>query len=112
MSMKNKKKAKKSFGDTVKITPLANRKDHQAYACAIKMLGDRRLIVKCEDNKERLAIIPGKFKGKKYWINPGMILMINLRDYQDEKVDIIYIYNNEDVKFLKKRKEIEKLLQK
>lgn len=82
----------------------------QLYAIATKMLGNRRLTAKCSDDKERLAIIPGKFKGKKYWVGEGTLLMLNIRDYQDDKADVIYIYNQQESKRLERSGKLQGLL--
>lgn len=49
------------------------------------MLGNGRLNANCFDGKPRLCHIRGKLR-KKVWINTGDIILIGLRDYQDDKV--------------------------
>jgi len=56
-----------------------------AYAQVQKMLGSGRLTAFCFDGKSRLCHIRGKLR-KKVWITPGDIILVGLRDYQDEKV--------------------------
>ena len=48
------------------------------------MLGNGRLEAQCFDGARRLAHIRGKLR-KKVWINQGDIILLSLRDYQDEK---------------------------
>lgn len=55
------------------------------YAQVTKMLGNGRLQAACFDGKQRLCHIRGKLR-KKVWINNGDIILIGLRDYQDDKV--------------------------
>lgn len=55
------------------------------YAQVLKMLGNGRLNAFCFDGKQRLCHIRGKLR-KKVWINTGDIILIGLRDYQDDKV--------------------------
>lgn len=107
---KRTKRTKKSTttDTTTKYTPYAT--EGQVYAVATKMLGNRRLMVKCMDGQEKLAHIPGKFKGRRNWIEVGMVVLINVRDYQDDKVDIIYIYDAQDVRRLQRSNELSNLL--
>lgn len=58
------------------------------------MLGNGRLEAQCFDGIKRLAHIRGKLR-KKVWINQGDIILISLRDYQDEKGDVILKYSGE-----------------
>lgn len=58
------------------------------YAQVVKMLGNGRLEAQCFDGNRRLAHIRGKLR-KKVWINQGDIILLSLRDYQDEKGDVI-----------------------
>lgn len=58
------------------------------YAQVLKMLGNGRLEALCFDGSKRLAHIRGKLR-KKVWINQGDIILLSLRDYQDEKGDVI-----------------------
>ena len=106
---KKVRKQKKGTNEPVKINPpYADEKKQQVYALATKMLGNRRLLVKCPGetgNIERMAIIPGKFKGRRNWITPGMVVMVNLRGYEDEKVDVIYVYNEDEQKYMRRKGE-------
>tara|TARA_Y100000389_G_scaffold97131_1_gene93913 strand:- start:1573 stop:1992 length:420 start_codon:yes stop_codon:yes gene_type:complete len=63
----------------------------QRYAKIITVLGDRRVTVMLTDNTERLALIPGRFR-KRVWMTRGDIVLVSLRDFQDDKVDIIHKY--------------------
>jgi translation initiation factor 1A len=58
------------------------------------MLGNGRLEAQCFDGARRLAHIRGKLR-KKVWINQGDIILLSLRDYQDEKGDVIMKYSGE-----------------
>jgi translation initiation factor 1A len=65
--------------------------DAQQYAKIVNILGDRRVTVMLADNTERLALIPGRFR-KRVWMTRGDIVLISLREFQDDKVDIIHKY--------------------
>ena len=70
------------------------------YAQVIKMLGNGRLEALCFDGEKRLAHIRGKLR-KKVWINQGDIILLSLRDYQDEKGDVILKYSADEARSLK-----------
>merc|ERR1712178_58920 len=54
----------------------------------------------CFDGKERLCNIRGKMR-KKVWIGVGDIVLIGLRDFQDEKADVIQKYKPDEARRLK-----------
>uniref|UniRef100_H2YSL5 Eukaryotic translation initiation factor 4C n=1 Tax=Ciona savignyi TaxID=51511 RepID=H2YSL5_CIOSA len=64
------------------------------------MLGNGRLEAMCFDGVKRLCHIRGKLR-KKVWINQSDIILIGLRDYQDQKADVIMKYNAEEARNLK-----------
>jgi translation initiation factor 1A len=70
------------------------------YAQVLKMLGNGRLEAMCFDGSKRLAHIRGKLR-KKVWINQGDIILLSLRDYQDEKGDVILKYSADEARSLK-----------
>jgi len=76
------------------------KEDGQEYAQVTKMLGNGRVSATCFDNKTRLAHIRGKMR-KKVWINVGDIVLVGLRDFQDEKCDVILKYTPEEARQLK-----------
>ena len=92
------------------------------------MLGNGRLEAQCFDGERRLAHIRGKLR-KKVWINQGAhhhtahmttvlarlvvadptagdIILLSLRDYQDEKGDVILKYSADEARLLKLYKEL------
>ena len=70
------------------------------YAQVVKMLGSGRLEAACFDGTTRLAHIRGKMR-KKVWIGAGDIILVSLREYQDEKVDVIHKYTADEARALK-----------
>lgn len=75
------------------------KEDGQEYALINKMLGNGRCECKCADGMTRLGNIRGKMR-KRIWINTGDTVLVSLRDYQNEKSDIIHKYSADDVKKL------------
>ncbi|KZF20810.1 nucleic acid-binding protein, partial [Xylona heveae TC161] len=76
------------------------KEEGQEYAQVVKMLGNGRLEASCFDGEKRLAHIRGKLR-KKVWINQGDIILLSLRDYQDEKGDVIMKYTSDEARSLK-----------
>ncbi|KAK7743650.1 Translation initiation factor 1A [Diatrype stigma] len=79
---------------------LTFKEEGQEYAQVVKMLGNGRLEALCFDGEKRLAHIRGKLR-KKVWINQGDIILLSLRDYQDEKGDVILKYTADEARSLK-----------
>ncbi|KAL2275437.1 hypothetical protein FJTKL_02052 [Diaporthe vaccinii] len=69
---------------------LTFKEEGQEYAQVVKMLGNGRLEAQCFDGTRRLGNIRGKLR-KKVWINQGDIILLSLRDYQDDKGDVMYV---------------------
>ena len=57
-------------------------------------------VVRGFDGSKRLGHIRGKLR-KKVWINQGDIILLSLRDYQDEKGDVILKYSADEARSLK-----------
>lgn len=53
----------------------------------------------CFDGVKRLGLIRGKLR-KKIWINNGDIILVSLREYQDEKGDVILKYSADEARSL------------
>ena len=111
---KNKGLGGKKFRSSKKISEVSSGKERQLeykqvgqeYAKVIQILGDKRVKVLTNECKEQLCIIPGGFKKKKIWIGKDDIVLITIRDYQDDRSDIIYKYEPNEVKQLFKLKEL------
>lgn len=102
---------------------LTFKEDGQEYAQVLKMLGNGRLEAmvrpslrpnfspatdskkiltsdpQCFDGVKRLGLIRGKLR-KKIWINNGDIILVSLREYQDEKGDVILKYSADEARSL------------
>ncbi|VDM53204.1 unnamed protein product [Angiostrongylus costaricensis] len=77
----------------------------QEYGQVSKMLGNGRVLAFCFDGKQRVCHIRGKLR-KKVWINTGDIILVGLRDYQDDKGDVILKYTPDEARRLKERNEL------
>lgn len=102
MAKKGGKKAKrgKKGGNISTTRELVLKDESQEYGQVVKMLGDGRLLAFCFDGKERICHIRGKMK-KRIWIQLGDIILISLRDFQDNKADVIMKYWDEEARQLK-----------
>lgn len=76
------------------------KEDGEEYAQVLKMLGNGRLEAACFDGQKRLAIIRGKLR-KKVWIAAGDIILLSLRDFQDDKADVVLKYLPDEARSLK-----------
>ena len=96
---KKKKKSKQNTNAPSRPLPIAEI--GQSYALVEKSLGDRRMMLKCVDGAERIGRIRGAIrKRRSTWISPGQYVLIALRDFQDNKCDIIEILTDIEVKRL------------
>eukprot|EP01024_Parvocaulis_polyphysoides_P007042 TRINITY_DN12129_c0_g2_i1.p2 TRINITY_DN12129_c0_g2~~TRINITY_DN12129_c0_g2_i1.p2 ORF type:complete len:142 (-),score=37.92 TRINITY_DN12129_c0_g2_i1:1340-1765(-) len=99
---KNRRRGK---NDTVDKRELIFKEDGQEYAQVLRMLGNGRLEAQCIDGVKRLCHIRGKMR-KKVWVNTGDIVLLGLRDYQDEKADVILKYLADEARSLKQLGEL------
>lgn len=84
---------------------LVFKEDGQEYAQVLRMLGNGRLEAMCMDGVKRLCHIRGKMR-KKVWVNTGDVILVGLRDYQDEKADVILKYMADEARSLKQYGEL------
>lgn len=80
---------------------LVLKEEGQEYGQVLRMLGNGRLEAGCVDGKKRLCHIRGKMR-KKVWVNTGDTVLISLREYQDDKGDVIHKFSAEEARELKK----------
>jgi translation initiation factor 1A len=101
-----KKAASKNTLQSARQIPF--KEDLQDYGIVQNLLGNGRVKVLClTDNTERLGTIRGSMY-KKVWINKDDLILVSLREYQDDKCDVIFKYTPDEAKFLKKYGEIPK----
>ena len=68
---------------------------------AVKMLGFDRIMVKCQDGKERLCRVRGKLK-RRVWIRDGDIVLVSPWDFQsDTRGDIFWRYTKNQTEQLR-----------
>ncbi|CAD6589215.1 MAG: Translation initiation factor 1A [Tremellales sp. Tagirdzhanova-0007] len=95
---KNRRRGKNEGDDDKR--ELVFKEDGQEYAQVIKMLGNGRIEAKCQDGETRLGQIRGQMR-KKVWIVAGDIILLSLRDFQDDRADVIHKYTADEARNLK-----------
>lgn len=108
---KNKGKGGKKFKrfkhDNENKRPLVLKEEGQCYAKVTKMLGNGRLMADCyiekkdksiEDMEMRniMCVIRGSMR-KRVWVNLGDIVLVSIRDFQEDKADIVYKYEIDEI---------------
>lgn len=86
---------------------LLKKSDDTEYGLVTKKLGGGRFTVRLNmQNKEVIGRLCGKFrKGAKKatnWVNIDTVVLVGLRDFQDNTVDIVYVYDSGEVRQLRK----------
>jgi translation initiation factor 1A len=70
---------------------------------AVKMLGGERILVKCQDGKERLCRIRGKLK-RRVWVREGDVVLVSPWDFQsDTRGDIFWRYRKNQSDWLRSK---------
>ena len=101
------KKMKKT-GFVIPTRELYFKEEGQDYALVIAMLGNNRCTCKLfSSDLETLGTIRGSMRKKHaYRVSKGDVVLIGLRDFQDNKVDIMHLYTEEEVRMLMSYNEI------
>jgi len=70
---------------------------------AIKLLGFDRVLVKCQDGRERLCRIRGKMK-RRVWIRQSDVVLVSPWDFQfDTRGDLIWRYTKAQAETLRRK---------
>jgi len=92
-------------GGEITKRELRFKADLEDYGVITAVLGDSRFELRDTKSKKRSAHMRGKMK-RKVWVAVGDVVLFSLREYQDAKCDIIYKYNDDEVRQLKAYGEI------
>ena len=113
---KGGKKRRRGKNIVVENTGLLEFEEGQAYGRIVKLLGNGRAHVECyiwQENKKTKVMemntktCVGKIRGKlmkRMWMGNDDIVLVGLRDFQDDRVDIIHKYTYNDALKLRKLK--------
>jgi translation initiation factor 1A len=102
---KFKKKKDDGGGDNYDLKNVIFKEVDQEYAQVTALLGNCRLRLNCIDGKTRLGKIRGAIR-KKSWISMNDVVLVSLREYEDEKCDVLHAYKPHEVIYLQKLGEI------
>ncbi|ODV82468.1 translation initiation factor eIF1A, partial [Suhomyces tanzawaensis NRRL Y-17324] len=100
---KNRRRGKNDNGGQKR--ELILKEEGQEYGQITKMLGNGRVEVSCFDTVRRLGHIRGKLR-KKVWMGQGDIILVCLRDFEDEKCDVVHKFNSDEARTLKNMGEL------
>ncbi len=89
--------------------PLPNRKKGELLAIANKLHGASHIEVVCEDGVSRMGRIKGKHR-KRMWVKEGDLLIVKPWDFQPEKADILYRYNQTQANAMRRKGYIPQVL--
>jgi|TARA_B110000503_G_scaffold310_1_gene435 translation initiation factor 1A len=102
---KGGKKHKRNKNYTSDTKALRYKEEDQEYAKVTKCKGNCRFEVLCCDGKTRAAVLCGGMRKRKF-INQGQLVLVSIREWQDDICDIIDSYEESHAKRLKSEKEI------
>jgi len=105
---KSKKLSNKRVQEQANRDFITKKEEGQVYARIVKYQGGSPPIVDlmCSDGKERVGVVCKKLKRMRMFCNKDDIVLVNLRDYQDKRCDVIWVYDEYGIKRLEKEKEI------
>jgi len=104
-----KRRGKNKSTYSINKNNIIKKEESQMYVRVLKMLGSGRLNALCDDGKERLCKIRGNMI-KKIFISIDNIILVSIRDFEEDKCDVINKYNDEEASILYKDREIPSLL--
>jgi len=108
MPGKKKPKGTRNAGVAAEKRELLFREEDQQYGRVIAMLGNRRINIDCLDGVKRMGIIRGSMKrGAINRVRQGDFVLCSLRDYQDDKCDVVHKYDMDEIRRLKGYGEID-----
>ncbi len=98
-------KKEESEGEVIRVR---FPKEGEQMGRVIKLLGNCKMHIKCEDGKVRLGRIPGS-KRRRMWIRMNDFVIIKPWETQgDTRCDIIYNYPRSHVDWLRRRGKLKK----
>jgi translation initiation factor 1A len=75
----------------------------EVLGVVVKLLGFDRILVKCQDGKERLCRIRGKMK-RRVWIRESDIVIVSPWDFQsDKRGDVVWRYTHAQADTLRRK---------
>ncbi len=86
--------------------------DGQEYAIVTKLLGNSRVSARFYDTRdpndkrmnEIICFLRPRLKKKRQFAKIGSIMIISLRDFEKDKGDVLYIYNQDEMNRIKRKR--------
>lgn len=86
--------------------------EEQEFAYVTKLLGNSRVTARFYDKRDKnnmrineiICFLRPGLKKKRQFAKMGSLMIIALRDFEKDKADVIYIYNEEEVNRAKRKK--------
>ena len=99
-SIRNKKQ--KKYLNNSHNNDYAIDENYEDYAIVTKLLGNCRVLLITNLGNECIGIIRGSLRkfSNRILIEKGDIVVVSIRDYQNNKVDIVHKYNREQIQGL------------
>lgn len=89
---------------------LLEKDENTEYALINKALGGGKFSLQLNMSAtEMIGRLCGKMKrgkNRENRVDPGSIVLVGIRDFQDDMVDIVYVYNAQEVRQLQKNGDI------
>jgi translation initiation factor 1A len=103
MGRKEREKQAAAMKSTVSRVRMPNREAEEMFGVVAATLGGARMLVFCEDGKERICRIPGKIKNR-VWVKERDYVVIRLWvTEKDTRGDIVWRYRELETSFLRSR---------
>lgn len=104
---KKSKKGKNNRNNAVPVErKMVQKSDDEAYGLVIKKLGNGRFRVKINLGNEVIGRLCGTMRRgrnkRKNWVEEGSVVLVGLREFQDDKVDITHVFDPSEIRELKK----------
>ena len=101
-NVKGGKKHKRNKNQNIQPKNLRLKEEGQEYAQIKRCKGNCRFDVLCFDGKERMAIMCGAMRSRRF-VNANDIVLVSLREWQDSVCDIIHNYDENLTRKLKEK---------
>ena len=97
------KMGKKKVISEEEISTLVLPATTDVLGIAVRLMGFDRVLVRCQDGRERLCRIRGKMK-RRVWIREGDVVLVSPWDFQfDKRGDIVWRYRRNQVELLRSK---------
>tara|TARA_B100000795_G_C22805613_1_gene444673 strand:+ start:4295 stop:4846 length:552 start_codon:yes stop_codon:yes gene_type:complete len=102
-------KKQKNKTDESHDKPINEKTEGQEYASVTKLLGNSKVYaifydIKLKQEREIMCILRPGLKKKRQFAKMESTILISLRDFENNKADVIYVYNDDEVHRMKRKK--------